>query len=33
LRVDLDLDQATGRVLLANFSSGTIEEFRVPAAQ
>lgn len=30
---DLALDQATSQVLLANFSSGTIEEFPVPKAR
>jgi 6-phosphogluconolactonase (cycloisomerase 2 family) len=29
---DLTLDQATGQVLLGNYSSGTVEEFPVPAA-
>jgi DNA-binding beta-propeller fold protein YncE len=29
---DLTLDQATGQVLLGNYSSGTVEQFPVPAA-
>ncbi len=29
---DLSLDQATGQVMLANFYSGTVEEFPVPGA-
>jgi hypothetical protein len=28
---DLTLDQATSQVLLGNYGSGTVEEFRVPA--
>jgi DNA-binding beta-propeller fold protein YncE len=29
---DISIDQATGLVLVANFQSGNIEEFPVPAA-
>jgi hypothetical protein len=29
---DLSFDQATGQVMLANFNSGTVEEFPVPGA-
>ena len=29
---DLSLDQPAGQVLLANYDSGTVEEFAVPAA-
>jgi DNA-binding beta-propeller fold protein YncE len=29
---DLSLDQAAGQVLLANYDSGTVEEFAVPTA-
>jgi hypothetical protein len=29
---DLTLDQATGQVLVGNYNSGTVEDFRVPTA-
>jgi hypothetical protein len=29
---DLSFDQATGQVMLANFNSGTVEEFPVPGS-
>jgi 6-phosphogluconolactonase (cycloisomerase 2 family) len=29
---DLNLDQATGHVLLGNYNSGTVEVFPVPTA-